>query len=280
VEYARARDVVIVATAGTGTSASAGGASSSGGEAGGASSAPGSPTPTAAVHVALPVYPAAYPGVIGVAGVDEAGLRLADAPAASFVDLVAPGKDVLGAVPSRGHAFFSGSDIATPIVSATAALVRAAYPQLRADDVESRLVATADAVPDAVGTPDARGMVDPYRAVTEVLTGGAARSLPDLPAPSVDAAAQRRAAHWRSLSHAAVTGALIILAAAVTVAGAIVLIRIHDRRMADAAASAAPERPGSEDVDGHRGDDIDDHIEKYFTVPTPPRPENPTQAQR
>jgi hypothetical protein len=197
------------------------------------------------------------------------------------VDLVAPGKDVLGAVPIRGHAFFSGSDIATPIVSATAALVRAAYPQLRADEVEGRLVATADAVPDAVGSPNACGMVDPYRAVTEMLTGGAARSLPDMPAPSVDPAAQRRAAHWRSLSHTAVTGALIILAAAVTVAAAIGLMRLHDRRIADAAAtSPESEQPGSEGVDGHRAEDIDDHIEKYFTVPTPPRAENPTRTQQ
>jgi subtilisin family serine protease len=214
--------------------------------------------------------------VIGVAGVDGSGVRLADAPADQSVDLVAPGQDVLGAVPGRGHALFSGSDLATPMVSGAAALVRAAYPGLNADEVARRLVATADAVPDAVGSQYARGMVDPYRAVTEVLTDGAVRGLPAMPAPRVDVAAQLRAAQRRTSSHRAAAAALVVLGATIAIGVAAALVR--RRGHPPTASTPAASTPGAAGTatgtsSGPAGLDVDDYMERYFTVPTPPRPE-------
>jgi hypothetical protein len=134
----------------------------------------GNPTP----------YPAAYPDVIGVGAVDRAGRRLRSSGTGAFVDLVAPGEEITAAVPTRGHATYSGTSFATPFVAGVAALVRQYRPELSAREVGARLVATASpAVGDAAGY--GRGIVDPYRAVAEQV-------IPS-PAPAAAAAPVRHA---------------------------------------------------------------------------------------
>lgn len=246
VQFARERDVVVVASAGAGGNAPPRGAQ-------------------------VTAYPAAYPEVISVAGVDASGTRLADAPPAEHVDLAAPGTDVLAALPGSGHAVFAGSDMATPMVSAAAALVRAAYPAMSAQEVQDRLVATADVVPDAVGSGYVRGMVDPYRAVAEVLPGQhAPRELPTMPSPTFDAAAEQRAAHWRTLTRRALLAALAVVAAAV-VAGVVLLILRRRASLAAQGASPPPpvDDPASSGAGEPRGVLLDDDpLERYFTVPS------------
>jgi subtilisin family serine protease len=105
-------------------------------------------------------YPAGYPGVIAVGALDEAGnvtgIR-------ARMDLVAPGDDVLAAAPLAGHIVWAGTDAAAPVVSATAALVRAAIPTATVDDVRARLTNTATPIANGPGA------VDPYRAVRDML---------------------------------------------------------------------------------------------------------------
>jgi len=117
-----------------------------------------------------PIYPAAYDGVVGVGAIDEAGLRWAQSQVGEYVDLVAPGVDVIGAVPRSGQARVTGTSYATPFVAATAALIRARFPDLRQDEVVRRLLATAD--PSAGGQPSpdyGYGVVNPLRALTEIV---------------------------------------------------------------------------------------------------------------
>ncbi len=120
-------------------------------------------------------YPAGYDGVLGVGAVDAEGARYTDSQVGTYVDLVAPGVDVTAAAPGSGHLSYSGTSFATPFVSAAAALVRAYRPDLPANEVARRLVATAD---PTRGAPDSReygaGLVDPYRAVTEPLVAPSA----------------------------------------------------------------------------------------------------------
>jgi subtilisin family serine protease len=116
-----------------------------------------------------------------------------------YVDVVAPGDEVLAAAPGRGHQKVQGTSYAAPFVSATAALIRQYRPELSAAQVVDRIVATADPAPGG-GHNDAygNGVLNPYRAVTE--TGAAARSEPTetVPAgradPAVAAREDRRAA--------------------------------------------------------------------------------------
>jgi len=128
-------------------------------------------------------YPAAYDGVVGVGAVGPDSVRIASSQIGSYVDIVAPGTQVIGALPTAGHAIFEGTSFAAPFVAATAALIRARWPELHQGDVVRRLLATADPAPG--GRPSAEygyGVLDPMRALTEVLVpAGAVPSLSPLP---------------------------------------------------------------------------------------------------
>jgi membrane-anchored mycosin MYCP len=111
----------------------------------------------------VPSFPAGYAGVLGVGAVDQAGNRLSSSQTGPYVDVVAPGGGVLAATRAGGHQYWDGTSFAAAFVSATAALVRQAWPRLSADQVAERIVATAIPAPGGVG------LVDPYRAVTDGL---------------------------------------------------------------------------------------------------------------
>jgi subtilisin family serine protease len=145
----------------------------------------GNPTP----------YPAAYDGVLGVGAVDARGLRLPDSQVGAFVDLVAPGGEVLAAARRGGHVTVSGTSFAVPYVAGTAALIRARWPHLDRADVVRRLLATAD--PPAGDQPSPEygwGVVNPLRALSEVLPPAAAAERP-APAPAVRPAQVGSAGH-------------------------------------------------------------------------------------
>jgi membrane-anchored mycosin MYCP len=120
-------------------------------------------------------YPAAYPDVIGVGAIGADGARLADSQIGSYVDITAPGADVVAAVPPSGLASFTGTSFAAPFVSATAALILSRYPPSaptglsRVRDVTARITGTADPAPDSRPGPRyGYGVLNPYRAVTEI----------------------------------------------------------------------------------------------------------------
>jgi len=113
-------------------------------------------------------YPASYPGVIGVGAIGPDGARESFSQVGPYVDVVAPGAEVLSAVPGGGHRTQSGTSYAVPFVAATAALIRAYQPTLSAQEVATRILATTDPTP-ATGADSGygSGAVNPYRAVTE-----------------------------------------------------------------------------------------------------------------
>jgi membrane-anchored mycosin MYCP len=117
-------------------------------------------------------YPAAYPGVLAVAGTDEADQRTSTSHVADYVGIAAPGKDVVSTGPNGPgrYAVVTGTSFATPFVAGVAALVRAYHPRLTVKQVVARLEATADQPPSA-GAGTGAGVVDPYFAVTAVLPG-------------------------------------------------------------------------------------------------------------
>ncbi|MBK9180870.1 MAG: S8 family serine peptidase [Acidimicrobiales bacterium] len=72
----------------------------------------------------VPQYPAAHPGVVAVGAADRDGSLLWFSARGAWVDVLAPGRDVLVPEPGGGLALASGTSVAAPFVAGAAALVR------------------------------------------------------------------------------------------------------------------------------------------------------------
>lgn len=66
---------------------------------------------------APPLYPAAWPGVVGVTAVDARGRVLPEAERGPQVKFAAPGADMTAARTPRGYALVRGTSFAAPIVA-------------------------------------------------------------------------------------------------------------------------------------------------------------------
>jgi hypothetical protein len=106
---------------------------------------------------APPQYPASYPGVIAVTGVDGHGRALPEAGKAVHLDFAAPGSDMAAALPGQGYARVRGTSFAAPLATARLA-VSGSVPRLAAEARPGRgrvgrgIVCSACAVdPKAVG---------------------------------------------------------------------------------------------------------------------------------
>jgi type VII secretion-associated serine protease mycosin len=172
-------------------------------------------------------YPAAYDGVIGVGAIDENGQRYEHSQTGDYVKLVAPGNQIYAAAPDGGYQIQSGTSMAAPFVAATAALIIEKYKPISASDVAKRLFATADPAPGGPGSPEyGQGMVNPYRAVTEIVSNDPPAKLPPLPqvqrdpkaAAATAAAADRRrvVALWLAVSCGGVALLVVFLAGVVS----------------------------------------------------------------
>lgn len=95
---------------------------------------------------AEPAYPAAYDPVIAVTAVDREGNVYRRAVRGPHVDLAAPGVDVWTAASISGARWKTGTSFAVPFVSAAAAILREARPDLDAAAVGEELKRLADDV--------------------------------------------------------------------------------------------------------------------------------------
>ncbi|WP_202867595.1 type VII secretion-associated serine protease mycosin [Kribbella pittospori] len=208
-----------------------------------------------------PSYPAAYPGVLGVGATDIAGTRLQSSQIGPYVDLMAPGGSVVGAARSGGHNYYSGTSFAVPFVAGTAALVRAAWPNLTAPQVAQRLLATT--MPARGGSSRAAygvGIVDPYRAVTDGLTTKRPAVMPTMAHPPVDeVAAARTAGEQRLMSRAWHGSGLVIAAALLALLVALIVPQAVRRRWRP---GRTPE-PATEPI-------RDEAPDQLFLLPPPP----------
>ncbi|GAA4243465.1 hypothetical protein GCM10022255_002670 [Dactylosporangium darangshiense] len=117
-------------------------------------------------------YPAAYDGVLGVGSVSPDTQRVTTSQIGPYVDLVAPGAQIVTTATPDGLQLVDGTSFATPFVSATAALLRQYRPDLSAAQVAAQLTATADG--GHAGPGYGAGVLNPYRALTEY-TGASPR---------------------------------------------------------------------------------------------------------
>lgn len=191
-------------------------------------------------------YPASYDGVLGVGSIDIEGARSSDSQIGAYVDLVAPGEDVLAAASKAGHNYWQGTSFAAPMVAGVAALVRSAWPDLPAPQVAARILATTDPARGGRGSGEyGAGVVDPYRAVTEKLADGKPAALPAVvPAPP-DPVALREAAWWSWTGGAAkAVAGLVLLGIAVAAVVFWAVPRGRRRRWLPSRAEPVSRAPG------------------------------------
>ncbi|MGW3562753.1 type VII secretion-associated serine protease mycosin [Streptomyces sp. NPDC000941] len=132
-------------------------------------------------------YPAAYPGVIAVTAVDRYGLRAVFSTRRWYAAVCAPGDDVVIADPDRRYYEGWGTSAAAAFVSGSAALVRAAHPELSPRQIRQLLIDTAQDRPKGGRNDDlGAGLVDPAAAIK-----AGAKLKPQAQRPAVGASPQR-----------------------------------------------------------------------------------------
>ncbi|MEI4270324.1 S8 family serine peptidase [Klenkia sp. LSe6-5] len=201
-------------------------------------------------------YPAAYDGVVGVGAVDRDGQRSRGSQIGGYVDLVAPGGDVVAAG-STAQAVYSGTAFAAAFVAATAAVLVGSPDVVlppgadRGPAVQAQLVGTATPAAGVLGY--GAGELSPSRAVTEPLVAGDPSALPGYRPPPLDEAAEARAetvarADRTAVRWAAGTAVLVVLVVLV----AVVVPRARRRRWR--AGAPAPARRVERDPEFVPGD--------------------------
>ncbi|HYN96033.1 MAG TPA: S8 family serine peptidase [Pilimelia sp.] len=114
----------------------------------------------------VPVYPAAYPGVLAVGATDSSGASVDFSSWGDWVDVSAPGFGIASTFPGRTYSVENGTSFSAPLVSGVAALVLARYPSFTATQVANRIKATArDAGPRGIDPFYGNGIVDAFHAV-------------------------------------------------------------------------------------------------------------------
>jgi subtilisin family serine protease len=152
-------------------------------------------------------YPCAFVHVICVGATDNADAHADFSNTNAYVDVSAPGVDIVSTVP-HGYATFDGTSISAPHVAALAGLIRSAHPGETVDQVETTILSTAvdlgspgRDITFGVGRIDAGAAVNlpPPDVIAPVMTG--------LTAPSIVRSTTRAfTASWTGTDNLAVTG--------------------------------------------------------------------------
>lgn len=173
-----------------------------------------------------PTYPAATPGVLGVAGVSSSGAKASDSNFGKWVALAAP-EGNMTAWPSvngsPGYAPVGGTSLAAPAAAGIAGLLLSAAPGASGAQIEQALRASAAPVSfalgggrvDAMGALEALGLSDPQVPGPPVnglaprvllATNGSQNTVPLEGSPQVGQTLVRGQGSWTGSSPLALTG--------------------------------------------------------------------------
>jgi type VII secretion-associated serine protease mycosin len=112
-------------------------------------------------------YPASYEGVLAVAASDRNNERAAFSQSGGFVDVAAPGVDMISTVPLGGHCADSGTSFAAPYVAGLAALIKSKHPTWTPRQITAQIQQTAERSVSGHDRLVGWGVADPTRALTE-----------------------------------------------------------------------------------------------------------------
>jgi serine protease len=131
-------------------------------------------------------YPAREPGVIAVAGMERNGTDLWSGSITGKETVVtAPATELVGARPG-GYWRVQGTSFAAPMVAGTAALIRSRWPDMRAGEVVNRIIKTAkDRGAPGRDEVFGFGMIDPTGALTATVPEMSINPLDNTPPPGV-----------------------------------------------------------------------------------------------
>jgi subtilisin family serine protease len=120
-----------------------------------------------------PSFPAALPTVIAVTAVDASQQLYSDATQGDFVQVAAPGVEIVSTSPGGKLMVSSGTSMATAFVSGTAALLLQQDPQLSPSTVQSLLQTTAQHLgPAGKNAAFGNGLIDACQAVAKLSGNG------------------------------------------------------------------------------------------------------------
>ncbi len=91
-------------------------------------------------NTASPHYPSAYPNVIAVAASARNGIKADFSNYGTWVDVIAPGTNILSTVPGGNYTQLDGTSMASPIVCGLAGLIRSLHPTWTAYQVDSAIM--------------------------------------------------------------------------------------------------------------------------------------------
>ncbi len=120
-------------------------------------------------------YPAGYTNVIAVAATGQGGHKADFSNYGSWVDISAPGVNILSTVPGGQYMAFDGTSMASPVVCGVAGLIRSLHPNWNSFQVDSAIMWGADNI-DTLN-PGFEGMlgwglVNPYNSLAlSIYTG-------------------------------------------------------------------------------------------------------------
>ncbi|MBC9711766.1 type VII secretion-associated serine protease mycosin [Streptomyces sp. TRM66268-LWL] len=112
-------------------------------------------------------YPAAFDGVLAVASSDRNNERAAFSQSGEFVDVAAPGVDMVSTVPGGGHCADNGTSFSAPYAAAVAALIKEKHADWKAHQIVAQIEQTAERSVAGHDRLVGWGVVDPVRALTE-----------------------------------------------------------------------------------------------------------------
>jgi len=131
----------------------------------------------------VPCYPAACTNVVAVSATNSSDARTSWSNYGSYVDIAAPGANILTLSGTNGYESMDGTSFSSPLTSGVVALMRAENPTLSNANIVNALLANADDIGASGKDNDfGYGRVNARRAVAAV--GGAASAV-DATAPAV-----------------------------------------------------------------------------------------------